>query len=101
MASEERNAQSDNPEPYRKKYFYITKQIFLNIAETLEQNDVLRNEKRNIDRKHNKFSPGDLIYIKHIPTAETNMKLQPKFTGPYRLIEVEAENIFFVEHFYK
>ena len=63
----------------------------------MRQNDKLRNDKCNDKKAADVFSPGDLVYIKHIPTTETNAKLQARFTGPYRLIEMIAENIFYVE----
>ena len=97
LAAEAEKTEDYDTNPYGGKYFFITKQIFNDLETTLKQNDQLRNDKVNNKKIADVFTPGDLVYMKHIHTTETNVKLQARFTGPYRLIEMIAENMFYVE----
>ena len=74
-----------------------TRAIFIDCAKTITENDKQRNKKFNKGIDENRFKPGDLIFVKHIPKTGINEKLQPKYTGPYRLIEHLSQNIYIVE----
>ena len=74
-----------------------TRAIFIDCAKTITENDKQRNKKINKGIEENRFKPGDLIFVKNIPKTGINEKLQPKYTGPYRLIEHLSQNIYIVE----
>ena len=74
-----------------------TRAIFLDCADTIQASDRKRNRKINKEVKEDIFKPGDLVFVKHIPKPGINEKLQPKYTGPYRLIEHVSQNIYIVE----
>ena len=76
---------------------YKTREIFLECAKALTDNEIIRNDKVNNNRKDNIFSPGDLVYMINVPTTDANVKLQAKWTGPYRLIEKISKTIYFLE----
>ena len=74
-----------------------TRAIFLDCANTIQASDKERNSKINKEIKEGIFKPGDLVFVKHIPKPGLNEKLQPKYTGPYRLIENISQNIYIIE----
>ena len=74
-----------------------TRAIFLECANNLRERDKERNNKINKQVKEDIFKPGDLVFVKHIPKPGLNEKLQPKFSGPYRLIEHISQNIYVIE----
>ena len=71
-----------------------TRAKFLDCANTIQSNDRERNRKINKNVKEDRFKPGDLVFVMHIRKPGINEKLQPKYTGPYRLIEHVSQNIY-------
>ncbi len=57
----------------------------------------MSDQQHKVTRKINIF-PGDIVMAKlHVPIANSN-KLSPKFTGPYKIIEVATENEFYIQN---